>query len=117
MAKERDEDRRRFGGREMSEHTEDAPKAKAKKKAAAKAGKKAAAAEAKTFKPDPAPKPAPDAKPAAEAKPAPAPERAAAPMFDAATFTAEQRAQIEQLSLNLAKAALTAQGAIAEMAL
>ena len=39
------------------------------------------------------------------------------PGFDPAAFTADQRAQIEQMSLNLARAALTAQGAIAEMAL
>ncbi len=55
-----------------------------------------------------------------------APERPAAPAatpfpmpagFEPATFTADQRAQIENLSMNLAKAAITAQGAIAEMAL
>ena len=39
------------------------------------------------------------------------------PGFDAAAFTTAQRAQIEQLSMNLARAALTAQGTIAEMAL
>ena len=36
---------------------------------------------------------------------------------DFPTMTAEQRAQVEKLSMNLARAALTAQGAIAEMAL
>lgn len=39
------------------------------------------------------------------------------PSFDAAQLTAEQRAQLEKLSTNLARAALAAQGAIAEMAL
>jgi polyhydroxyalkanoate synthase len=41
----------------------------------------------------------------------------AAPAFDIAALTADQRAQVEKLSMNLARAALTAQGAIAEMAL
>jgi polyhydroxyalkanoate synthase len=36
---------------------------------------------------------------------------------EAAAFTPEQQAQIEALSMNLARAAMTAQGAIAEMAL
>ena len=39
------------------------------------------------------------------------------PGFDAAAFTTAQRAVIEQLSMNLARAALTAQSTIAEMAL
>ncbi len=39
------------------------------------------------------------------------------PGFEVAGFTAEQRAQVELLSMNLARAAITAQGAIAEMAL
>ena len=39
------------------------------------------------------------------------------PIFDSNTFSPDQRAQIEALSMNLARAALTAQGAIAEMAL
>jgi polyhydroxyalkanoate synthase len=39
------------------------------------------------------------------------------PVGDFPTMTAEQRAQVEKLSMNLARAALTAQGAIAEMAL
>ncbi len=39
------------------------------------------------------------------------------PIFDSNTFSPDQRAQIEALSINLARAALTAQGAIAEMAL
>src|SRR5205085_10826692 len=37
--------------------------------------------------------------------------------FDMPAMTAEQRAVVEKLSMNLARAALTAQGAIAEMAL
>jgi len=82
----------------MSEQTAAPPKAKAKKAASRKA-EKAPEAEAKSFKAPPPP----------EAPPMPA--------FDPAAFTAEQRAQVEQLSLNLARAALTAQGAIAEMAL
>jgi len=83
----------------MSEQTAAPPKAKAKKAASRKA-EKAPEAEAKSFKAPPPP---------LEAPPMPA--------FDPAAFTAEQRAQVEQLSLNLARAALTAQGAIAEMAL
>ena len=99
----------------MSEQTAPA-KAKAKKSAAKKASKaekaKAAAPEAKTFQ---APPPeAPKAPPAAAAAAA----FGAMPAgFDPASFTADQRAQIEQLSMNLARAAITAQGAIAEMAL
>ena len=46
-----------------------------------------------------------------------APSRATGSGFDAGAFTGAQRAQIEQLSMNLARAALTAQGTIAEMAL
>ena len=45
------------------------------------------------------------------------PPKSAAGSFDAAAMTAEQREQVEKLSLNLARAALAAQGAIAEMAL
>jgi len=45
------------------------------------------------------------------------PQAESAPAFDPAQMTAEQRAQIEKLSTNLARAALAAQGAIAEMAL
>ena len=52
-----------------------------------------------------------------QAEPVPSPETAAPAAFDAAALTAEQRAQVEKLSMNLARAALTAQGAIAEMAL
>ncbi|TAL29670.1 MAG: class I poly(R)-hydroxyalkanoic acid synthase [Phenylobacterium sp.] len=104
----------------MSEQT--APSKKGAKKTgakkAAKADKtaKAAAPESKTFK-DAPPQPQP---PPSSAGPAPAGFPGAGfapPGFDPATFTADQRAQIEQLSMNLAKAAITAQGAIAEMAL
>ena len=52
----------------------------------------------------------------AQPPPASAPE-SAAPAFDPAQLTAEQRAQVEKLSGNLARAAMAAQGAIAEMAL
>ena len=41
----------------------------------------------------------------------------APPPLDLAALTGDQRAQVEKLSMNLARAALTAQGAIAEMAL
>jgi polyhydroxyalkanoate synthase len=67
-----------------------------------------------------------DQAPARAPKVKPAPPRASSgvepdpietPTFDPAALTAEQRAQIEKLSMNLARAALTAQGAIAEMAL
>jgi polyhydroxyalkanoate synthase len=54
--------------------------------------------------------PEPKAQPAAAAPP-----QAGAAAVDA--ITPEQRAQIETLSMNLARAAMTAQGAIAEMAL
>ena len=45
------------------------------------------------------------------------PPPSAGPDMDFPAMTAEQRAAIEKLSANLARAALTAQGAIAEMAL
>jgi len=96
----------------MSEQTAAPGKGKAKKSGAKKAATRAekasnaAATEPKTF--TAAPQPAP-----AVAAPGSAPGFA----FDAAAFTTDQRAQIEQLSMNLARAAITAQGAIAEMAL
>ena len=103
----------------MSEQT--APSKKGAKKTGAKKASgadktaKAAAPESKTFKAAPSPPPS---------SPSPGPAPAGLPGagfmppgFDPATFTADQRAQIEQLSMNLAKAAITAQGAIAEMAL
>lgn len=87
----------------MSEQTAGPTKGKGKKAGSKKAAKaeKGSAAEAKTF----------------EAPPRPAPGPGPSPAFDATAFTAEQRAQVEQLSMNLARAAITAQGAIAEMAL
>jgi len=99
----------------MSEQAAAPGKGKAKKTGAKKAAKaemaaKVAATETKTFKEAPPPPPAGPA-------PSPAPGPAAGFAFDAAAFTTDQRAQIEQLSLNLARAAITAQGAIAEMAL
>ena len=48
---------------------------------------------------------------------APPPEPPRAPAFDIAALTAEQRDQLEKLSTNLARAAVAAQGVIAEMAL
>jgi polyhydroxyalkanoate synthase len=67
----------------------------------------------------PGPLPPPDVAPSAP-EPAPTPTSApasAAPAFDFGAFTAEQREQIEKLSMNLARAAVAAQGAIAEVAL
>ncbi|MES2723280.1 MAG: class I poly(R)-hydroxyalkanoic acid synthase, partial [Pseudomonadota bacterium] len=56
--------------------------------------------------------------PAAAPQAAPKPQvPPSLPGFDPAAFTADQRGQLENLSMNLAKAAITAQGAIAEMAL
>jgi polyhydroxyalkanoate synthase len=107
-------------GRPMSGQTAPtkSPKTASAKKAAGKSGKgggKKAAAKASAE-----PKAA-----MAEPRPAPAgpqgardlPPAFATPGFDMPALTAEQRAQVEKLSMNLARAALTAQGAIAEMAL
>jgi len=52
----------------------------------------------------------------ASVQPAAATGASASP-FDLGVFTAEQRAQLEKLSTNVARAALAAQGAIAEVAL
>jgi polyhydroxyalkanoate synthase len=109
-------------------------KAKAQGKSAAKSGAaaeavktkaKAKPAEAPAAKPAKAPKPSKAAKPAPAAEPAPQPQPqpkpqpqvSAATGFDPQTLTAEQREAMEKLSANLARAALTAQGAIAEAAL
>ena len=54
---------------------------------------------------------------AATAQAAAADAAAEAEGFDFTAFSAEQRAQLEKLSMNLARAALAAQGAIAEVAL
>lgn len=65
----------------------------------------------------------PDPEPVAEARPDPQPDPQPEPQPgpetgpDAAAFGAEQREMLETLSLNLAKAAMTAQTAIAEAAL
>ncbi len=88
----------------MSEQTSGSPKKSAKKAGSKGSGKKAAKAaptESKTF----------------QAEPPPTATTQAPPVFDATSFSSDQRAQIEALSMNLARAALTAQGAIAEMAL
>jgi polyhydroxyalkanoate synthase len=77
----------------------------------------------KTAKAKVAPKPAPKAaKPApkaaeAAAKPAEAAPEPASASFSFAGLSAAQRETLESLSMNLARAALTAQGAIAEAAL
>ncbi len=85
------------------------PKGKGKK-AAAKANGKTKA----KLKP-----PLPEERIAAADTPASAAPAGAFPQLghDLPAMTAEQRAQVEKLSMNLARAALTAQGAIAEMAL
>ncbi|HEX7885652.1 MAG TPA: class I poly(R)-hydroxyalkanoic acid synthase, partial [Phenylobacterium sp.] len=87
----------------MSEQT--STPTKGPKKAApgkgAKKTAKTAAREAPSFKAEPAP----------NAPPPPGPNS------DPGVLTADQRTQIEQLSMNLARAAITAQGTIAEMAL
>jgi polyhydroxyalkanoate synthase len=97
----------------MSEETLAPAKAKAKKSSAKSGGKaskpaKTAKKSSQTADPASAPDPTPHA--AESPKPQPA-------AFDPTQFTAEHRDQLEKLSLNLARAAITAQGAIAEMAL
>ncbi|HTI67404.1 MAG TPA: class I poly(R)-hydroxyalkanoic acid synthase [Caulobacteraceae bacterium] len=71
-------------------------------------------------KPAPKPKARRAAKapaPAPKPKPKPEPPSAAAPFDPSAFLAPEQREALERLSLNLAKAALTAQGAVADAAL
>ncbi|WP_411288153.1 class I poly(R)-hydroxyalkanoic acid synthase [Phenylobacterium sp.] len=87
----------------MSDQTAAPAKGSRGKRAAAKPKAKAKAAAPNQAAPKPA---AP--------RPEPAPR---APAFDPAAMSGDQRAQVEKLSMNLARAALTAQGAIAEMAL
>jgi len=91
------------------------PSAKPKAAQPAKAAVKTAAKPA----PKPAPKPVQTESPRpAEAPPRPAPAVAAPPVLDPlALLDPEQREALERLSFNLAKAALTAQGAVAEAAL
>ncbi|MEW5684267.1 MAG: class I poly(R)-hydroxyalkanoic acid synthase [Pseudomonadota bacterium] len=97
----------------MSEETLAPAKAKAKKSSAKSGGK--ASKESKAAKKSPAPE---AAAPAPEPSPRPTEsDRPRAAGFDPTQFTAEHRDQLEKLSLNLARAAITAQGAIAEMAL
>ncbi|MFL5298029.1 MAG: class I poly(R)-hydroxyalkanoic acid synthase, partial [Phenylobacterium sp.] len=104
----------------MSEQTEPAKTAKKAAKASKKAGGKD---KAKKLKGDKAAKPAApvyEKPPLPEEPLAPADLQGASPAqgpLDLASLTVEQRSQIEKLSMNLARAALTAQGAIAEMAL
>ena len=85
----------------MSDQTEAPAKAKGKKKSKADKAEKAAAKVVQA---------APPAKPAA-------PEPAAAPAQPIGQLSTEQHDMLEKLSSNLARAALTAQGAIAEAAL
>jgi polyhydroxyalkanoate synthase len=80
-------------------------KADAKAKAAAATPKKAAV-EPRSVEPEPAPKPEPKSDGASLAG-----------RFEAQALTGQQREILEKLSGNLARAALTAQGAIAEAAL
>jgi polyhydroxyalkanoate synthase len=65
----------------------------------------------------PAPKPPLPEEPLAPPEAPQAPEAGTTAGLDPAQLTAEQREQLEKLSMNLARAALAAQGAIAEMAL
>jgi polyhydroxyalkanoate synthase len=104
------------------------PKTKGAGKGGDKAAKAAKAqlskAEAKAAKPQkangkgkPEPLSAPPPRPAPTAEATATFAAANMPGLDLATLTSEQRAVVEKLSMNLARAALTAQGAIAEMAL
>ena len=88
----------------MSETPSGSPGKGAKKSAAKATGKKSGKKKVANAVPDMA---------------VPLPQMAAQspPVFDSPAFSPDQRAQIETLSMNLARAALTAQGAIAEMAL
>ena len=96
----------------MSEQTA-AAAAKAGKGKSAKGGKKAGRTRIKPEAPAVvAPEPRATAPPQ---PPRPTPQQAAP--FSAAALSEDQRGQMEKLSMNLARAALTAQGAIAEMAL
>ena len=97
----------------MSEQTSTPVKGpkKAGSKKGGKKADKAQAPEAKSFEAQPAPAPE---SPASASPAAPSPSASA---FDTSAFTAEHREQIELLSMNLARAAIAAQGAIAEMAL
>ncbi|MBX3480165.1 MAG: class I poly(R)-hydroxyalkanoic acid synthase [Caulobacter sp.] len=120
----------------MARPTKPAPSGKTAAKPAARGGTpqtvKSKTATSKTAKPEAAPKAPKAAKAApkvAAEKPAPAPSAddrrqaaqqatASSPLPDPASFIPrEQREQFEKLSANLARAALTAQGAIAEAAL
>jgi polyhydroxyalkanoate synthase len=100
----------------MSEQTSPpkSGKLKSAKAKSGKAGKKPGKTEA-AAKPAKAEAPAPPEPRAVP--PTPPPMQAAAGFHAASALSAEQRAQMEKLSMNLARAALTAQGAIAEMAL
>ncbi|HEY1749790.1 MAG TPA: class I poly(R)-hydroxyalkanoic acid synthase [Caulobacteraceae bacterium] len=94
-----------------------APRKRATGKASARTAKKPAApkATAKTTAPEPASRP--EAAAAATAPPQPQPQGGVAATATLELISADQREKLEQLSLNLARAAMTAQGAIAEAAL
>lgn len=91
----------------MSGTNSDLPGKGGKKSGAKAGGKKAGKTSAE--------KPAPDVV-VQKADRSP-PIQQAPPVFGSTAMSPDQRAQIEALSMNLARAALTAQGAIAEMAL
>lgn len=96
--------------------------AKAKVEATEKVAKPKTIAKSKAPKPlkpvvSPVAPPSVAAAPPPQAKPEPASKASAGFNFDTPGLTAEQREVVEKLSSNLARAALTAQGAIAEAAL
>ena len=85
------------------------PATRSARKAAPKKAAPRAAAKPKAAKPAPEPTP--------EREPAAAPPLSRPDAFDPFAIGADQRRMIETLSLNLARAAMTAQSAIAEAAL
>lgn len=97
----------------MSEQTSPSKAGKAKS-AKAKSGKKSDKAKAASKPANGEGVAAPEPR---EIPKTPPPMQASAGFEATAALTADQRAQMEKLSANLARAALTAQGAIAEMAL
>jgi len=103
----------------MSEQTTPSKPAKSAKGKSKPKAKARAKDEAKTAAPPLAESPPPPPQPKIEPRIEPRPEATAETVrsFDPASLTAEQRDVVEKLSLNLARAALTAQGAIAEAAL
>lgn len=98
----------------MSEQTSSSPAPKATKGKGGKAKAGKAKAKKSLEKPPLPEEPLASFEPPKAEAPSPAGPTAG---FDPIAMTAEQRAQVETLSVNLARAALAAQGAIAEMAL